>query len=147
MLKAVLYVVVGLVVFAVAVEVAFVLVAWLFPTFNAAQPQTNDFTQPNTSTARQLSLIALVIIPPIIEETVFRGFIFPAMSKWRGALVGAVITSLLFGLAHLQLNVSLYTVVFSLILCFMYARLRSIWPGVILHMVNNYIAYTSIIKK
>lgn len=146
-LKAILFVIGAIVLFMVAVEAAFFVVTFLFPTFNASQAQTNEFTKPSTSTARQLSLIALVVMPPIVEETIFRGFIFPALSKWRGALVGAVLTSLLFGFAHLQLNVSLYTVILSLILCYMYTRLRSIWPGVILHMVNNYIAYMTLIKK
>ncbi len=123
------------------------IISMLIPGFNAAQPQVNEFTQATTPASQRLSLIALVILPPMVEETVFRGFIFPALSKKKGAIVGAILTSLLFGIAHLQYNVSLYTIVLSLILCFMYYRLRSIWPGIFLHMINNYIAYMAIMKK
>ncbi len=146
-LKAIVYVLVAIALFVVLVNVVFVVVEWFFPAFNAAQPQANDFTSPATSAARRLSLLALVVLPPIVEETVFRGFIFPALSKGNGVVVGAVITSLLFGLAHLQFNVSLYTLILSLILCYMYYRLRSIWPGVVLHMINNYIAFVALLHK
>jgi uncharacterized protein len=146
-LKAVIYVALAVGFFLVTVNIVFLLVEWIFPAFNAAEPQTNDFTRPGSSLARKLSLVALVIIPPVVEETVFRGFIFPAVSKNWGMLIGAIITSLLFGLAHLQLNVSLYTIILSLILCFMYYRLRSIWPGVFVHMINNYMAFVALLHK
>ncbi len=144
--KAALYIVLAFVLFIASVEAAFWLVTYVFPQFNANQAQTNEFTSPTSSTARTLSLIALVALPPVIEETLFRGFIFPALSKWGGVVVGAVLTSLMFGFAHLQYNVGLYTIILSLILCAMYYRLRSIWPGVLLHMINNYIAFMANIK-
>lgn len=146
-LKAILFLAGAFILFVILATVAFVIIQRLIPAFNAHQPQVNEFTSPSTPLAKQLSLIALVLLPPIVEETVFRGFIFPALSKWKGALVGAVLTSLLFGFAHLQFNVSLYTLILSLLLCYMYYRLRSIWPGIFLHMINNYIAYMALIKK
>lgn len=128
------------IVFSIGVYALTTLVIFLLPAFNANQAQTNGFTT-QTIVHPSLTLLALVIIPPIIEETVFRGFIFPALSKRYGLIFGAVMTSLLFGLAHLQANVSVYTFVLSLALCFMYVRLRSIVPGIGLHMLNNYLAY------
>jgi len=131
-------------VFIIAVAVVFALVTWLVPGFNATQTQSNDFTGAAAAQHRSVSLLALVIIPPIIEETVFRGFIFPALAKRWGLLIGAVLTSLLFGIAHLQANVSIYTFILSLLLCFMYWRLKSIIPGIALHMLNNYLAYIAL---
>ena len=134
------------IVFSIGVYALTTLVTYLLPAFNANQAQTNDFTA-QTIVHPSLTLLALVIIPPIIEETVFRGFIFPALSKRFGLIFGSVATSLLFGFAHLQANVSIYTFVLSLALCFMYVRLRSIIPGIGLHMLNNYLAYISIGMK
>jgi membrane protease YdiL (CAAX protease family) len=71
---------------------------------------------------------------------------FPALADRLGPVIGAIITSLLFGLAHFQLNVSVYTVVLSLLLCMMYWRLRSIWPGIAFHMLNNYLVFLTLIK-
>ncbi|MEO7617313.1 MAG: CPBP family intramembrane glutamic endopeptidase [Candidatus Saccharibacteria bacterium] len=134
------------IVFSIGVYALTIAVSLLIPAFNANQAQTNDFTT-QTITHPSLTLLALVIIPPIIEETVFRGFIFPAMSKRFGLIFGAITTSILFGLAHLQANVSIYTFVLSLVLCFMYVRLKSIIPGIGLHMLNNYLAYVAIGMK
>ena len=147
LVRTIAYVLGGVLVFVVLVQVAFVVVQWLFPHFNAAQNQTTEFTNAATPSTKRLALIALVILPPIVEETVFRGFIFPAFSKRLGLVLGALASSLLFGLAHLQYNVSVYTIVLGLILCFMYVRLRSIWPGMALHMLNNYLAYVALFHK
>ncbi len=94
-----------------------------------------------------LSLWALVIIPPIIEEIVFRGFMFPAFAKRFGVVLGAVVSSLLFAVAHLQLNVSVYTFILGLLLCFLYVRLGSTIPGIGIHMLNNYLAYMALNQK
>ncbi len=88
-----------------------------------------------------------MLIPPIIEETVFRGFIFPAFSKRFGVIIGALLSSLLFGFAHLQYNVGVYTVVLGLLLCLLYIKLRSIVPGIFLHMLNNYLAFVALTHK
>jgi membrane protease YdiL (CAAX protease family) len=133
--------------FIILVAAAFALISALVPAFNANQAQTNEFTSPTSAGTRYLSLIALVIIPPIIEEIVFRGFLFAALTKRVGVVLGAVISSALFAFAHLQFNVSIYTFVLGLLLCFMYYRLRSIWPGIFFHALNNYIAFLAIMKK
>ncbi len=137
------YLLATFVAFAILSGVVLWLVSVLDPSFNANQPQENDFLG-GADTHRTLALIALVVVPPIIEETVFRGFIFPALAKRWGMVAGAIGSSLLFGLAHLQANVGVYTFVLGLLLCFLYVRLRSIFPGVILHMLNNYIAFIAL---
>jgi len=114
--------------------------------FNPNQAQTNDFT---TGAAQHLSIsiIALVLVPPVLEETVFRGFIFPAIAKRTGLVWGAVISSVIFGLAHWQANISVYTFVLGLVLCFMYVKLKSTVPGMVLHMLNNLLAFAALSQK
>ena len=132
--------------FLVLAALALELVKLIDPGFNSNQPQSNEFTG-SVSTHRSLTLIALVVIPPIIEETVFRGFIFPAISKKWGTIGGAIASSALFGLAHLQANVSIYTFVLGLVLCFLYVKLKSIFPGMAVHMLNNFLAYYALASK
>jgi membrane protease YdiL (CAAX protease family) len=141
--KALLYLV-GLVVgFFLVIAAVDVLVQVLIPSYDPNQEQVNEFTDvaPNL---KLYSLLALVILPPLVEEPVFRGFLFPAFSRRFGLVGGALISSLLFGFAHLQANVSVYTFVIGLLLCFLYARLGSIVHGIALHMFNNYLAYVAI---
>ena len=135
-----------LIIFSIGVGLLTAIVSYLLPAFNADQAQTNEFTT-QTLTHPSISLLALVIIPPIIEETIFRGFIFPAFSQKFGLVFGAIVTSVLFGFAHLQANVSVYTFALGLVLCFMYVRLKSIFPGMALHMLNNYLAFIAIGSK
>lgn len=134
-----------IVVFSVLVNAAYVILTVLSPGFDAAQPQVNEFTSA-PGALHGLSLLALVIIPPLVEEPVFRGFMFPAFAKRFGLAGGAVVSSLLFGFAHLQANVSVYTFLLGLLLCFLYVRLGSIIPGTLLHMLNNYIAFSALTK-
>ncbi len=133
--------------FLILVAAAFALISVLFPQFNADQSQVNEFTSPTTTGSMRLSFLALVVIPPFIEEITFRGFIFPALTKRWGIIGGAILTSSLFAIAHWQLNVSVYTMLLSLLLCFLYYKLRSIWPGIFVHMINNYIAFAAIMHK
>ncbi len=135
-----------LVVFVVLANLALVAAKFLFPGFNADQPQTNDFIS-GAGVNHTLALVALVILPPIFEETIFRGFLFPALSKRGGVIWGAVLSSMIFGAAHGQPNLFVYTSILGLLLCFMYMRLRSIVPGIFLHMLNNYLAFIALSGK
>jgi membrane protease YdiL (CAAX protease family) len=145
-MKLIKYLAVALIGFVVLANVALIVVKILVPSFDPNQAQTNDFTQA-TGSQRSLALIALVLLPPIFEETVFRGFIFPALSKRMGMVWGAVLSSMLFGAAHGQPNLFVYTSILGLLLCFMYVKTRSIVPGVMLHMVNNYLAFLALTGK
>ncbi len=145
--RALLYLVGILVVFVASIGIILGLVSVLVPGFNANQPQTNDFTGATSGSGHSLALVALVLLPPVLEETIFRGFIFPALSKRAGVVWGAILSSALFGLAHLQANISVYTFVLGLLLCFMYVRLKSIVPGIFVHMLNNYLAFIALSSK
>lgn len=146
LVKATGYIVLGFILFYLVIAGVFVGLEWLVPSFNADQPQVNEFTK-DADAARSLSLIALVLLPAIIEEIVFRGFVFPAFASRLGFWQGAVLSSLLFGLAHLQANITIYTLVLGVLLCIMYSKLKSIWPGIIFHMLNNYLAFALLLNK
>lgn len=146
-IQAVGWIFLALVIFAGALALAFWLTQLIYPTFNPEQGQDNQFTNPDTVLAIRISFLALVIVPPIVEEVIFRGFIFAGMAGRMGVVPGAVISSLLFGAAHWQANISIYTFVLGLLLCLLYRRAGSIWPGVLLHGVNNYLAFMEIIAK
>lgn len=135
-----------MVAFVILANLVLMLVKLLIPGFNIDQPQDNEFTAA-VDTHRSLALVALVLLPPIFEETIFRGFIFPAISKRTGVVGGAVLSSIIFGIAHGQPNLFVYTSILGLLLCFMYVRLHSIVPGVLVHMLNNYLAFIALSGK
>lgn len=127
--------------------VALIVTKVLLPGFDPNQAQVNEFTSAVTGNARIISFFALVVIPSIVEEILFRGFMFPAFAGKFGIFFGALFSSLLFGFAHLQANVGVYTVVLGLLLCYMYKRTGSIIPGMALHMINNYVAFAALMGK
>jgi membrane protease YdiL (CAAX protease family) len=122
------------------------LVHILVPAFDPNQAQNNEFTTPGASKFPLIVFFSIVVFPPVLEETLFRGYLFPAFSRRLGVIWGAVISSILFAVAHMQFNVGIYTFVLGLLLCFMYLKLKSIIPGVLLHAVNNSMALLAIIK-
>lgn len=144
--RSALYILVFFIAFIALVAGLFALLSWLVPGFNPNQAQVNEFTT-NASNAPSITLLALVVFPAFLEELVFRGFIFPSLADRFGVILGVAGSSMLFAVAHLQANVSVYTFVLGALLAIMYLKLRSIWPGIFLHLLNNYLAFTALTHK
>lgn len=145
-IKAIAYLLGILLFFIVASYAVLTLVTMLVPGFNENQAQSNQFIG-DVHTHTSVALVALVLLPPFLEETIFRGFLFPAISKKWGVWIGAIISSAIFGLAHWQANISVYTFVLGLLLCFLYVKTKSIVPGIFVHMLNNYLAFIALYSK
>ena len=41
-----------------------------------------------------------VLVAPLVEETIFRGFLYPVIARQLGTIAGVAITGTLFGLMH-----------------------------------------------
>ena len=99
-----------------------------------------------------LLLMAMaVLIAPLVEETVFRGYLYPLFAKSLGVVPGILITGLLFGLMHgSQLGwtwslVLLLTFV-GVIFTFARARTGTVLASFLMHLgYNSMIAVSSII--
>ncbi|MBA7627835.1 hypothetical protein ES703_35304 [subsurface metagenome] len=89
-----------------------------------------------------LALLAVLslIIAPFAEETFFRGFLFTGLGKRFGYSWGAVLSALLFALAHLQMAALVPIFVLGLLLAWLYARTGSLWPCIFTHLFYNSIA-------
>jgi membrane protease YdiL (CAAX protease family) len=47
-----------------------------------------------------LFVITAVLIAPLAEETIFRGYLYPMFARWFGIVPSIVVTGVLFGLMH-----------------------------------------------
>jgi uncharacterized protein len=47
-----------------------------------------------------LFVITAVLVAPLAEETIFRGYLYPMFARWFGIVPSIVITGVLFGLMH-----------------------------------------------
>jgi membrane protease YdiL (CAAX protease family) len=97
-----------------------------------------------------LIFVSLVILPPVTEEILFRGFLFSGLRRGMGIALTIAVTSIIFGAAHLLTGMSgegliwiaaLDTFVLSLILCYMRLKTGSIWASIFIHMLKNSLAF------
>ncbi|MDY6834056.1 MAG: CPBP family intramembrane glutamic endopeptidase [Chloroflexota bacterium] len=87
--------------------------------------------------------IAIVLVAPIYEEVVFRGFLFTGIQESKLGPLGAIlITSFGWAILHFQYNIYGITTIFVLGLAFGFARLRtkSIVVPTTMHIINNLIS-------
>jgi len=105
--------------------------------------QTQDVGFDNATGGLALALVfgALVILPPLGEEVLFRGIIYPGLRTKLRKIVAAVLTSLLFGLAHLQWNVGVDTFVLSMVVILAYEKQKTIWVPIGVHALKNFVAF------
>jgi membrane protease YdiL (CAAX protease family) len=111
--------------------------------------QTNDQLLLEQSKVAPLTtyaaLLAAVFIAPFCEEVFFRGFVFPGLRHGMSLVWAIIISSLLFGVAHADPASFPVLFVIGLALAFLRWRTQSIWPCMILHMLNNGIAALAIV--
>lgn len=113
----------------------------LFSGFDGAQSQDVGFNSLTTRLDLLLAFATLVIIGPIAEEVLFRGFLFGTLRKIVPVWVATVATSVLFGYVHGQWNLALDTFAMSIVACLLTVKSKSLWPAIILHMIKNGIAF------
>lgn len=88
--------------------------------------------------------VAVGILAPLAEEIVFRGAILRTlldmMSK-KNHWVAIMISAAIFGVAHGNTAQFVNALLMGLILGWMYYRTKSLVPGILLHWVNNTVAF------
>jgi len=90
-----------------------------------------------------LVLIALAVIPAIAEELFFRGYLFRTLTgRWGGAatiIATAVAFAAFhaFGVTGVTLERLLPSLLMGLVLGWIAWQSGSVWPGIVLHAINN----------
>ena len=87
-----------------------------------------------------------ILVAPLMEEIVFRGFLYPALARWTGALPSIVVTASAFTLLH---GAQLAYAWAPLLLIFMVgvaltvtrAVTKSVATCVIIHMAYNFVLF------
>ena len=81
--------------------------------------------------------IAAVVIAPVCEEIVFRGYLYPAAKKHVGSTVAALFSALVFAGAHGNIAALVPLFIFGLILVVVYEKTGSIWAPIAVHALFN----------
>ena len=74
---------------------------------------------------------------PFCEEFVFRGIIFNSMNRFAGGIAAALMSGLMFGLLHMNLNQFLYAFFLGVIFSAVNYASKSLYTSVIMHTVIN----------
>ncbi|MEI7838512.1 MAG: CPBP family intramembrane glutamic endopeptidase [bacterium] len=118
--------------------------------FNLNQQQDVGFHSPHGMTALILTFFSLVILPPIAEEIIFRGFLFSGLRNKMKFIYAALITSVIFAMPHLLESqkggllwvAGLDTFTLSIVSCFLRDQTKTLWPSILLHSLKNFLAFS-----
>ncbi|MBO4660965.1 MAG: CPBP family intramembrane metalloprotease [Prevotella sp.] len=88
--------------------------------------------------------LAIGIFVPVAEELVFRGAILRTLLNFFNKdihWVAIVLSAIIFGTVHMNMAQGIHAGLIGLLIGWMYYRTRSVIPGIVLHWVNNSVAY------
>ena len=90
-----------------------------------------------------LVIFGVAVMAPIAEELAFRGYLFAALTTWRGPWPAALITGLLFGGAHVAVyppELLPALAFFGVAACLLFWFTGSLLPCIAVHAFNNGLA-------
>lgn len=79
-----------------------------------------------------------VVLAPVGEEILFRGFLYGGLSRKMHSIGAMVISSLVFAVSH-QYSISglVFVLLYGFVFCWLYKRTGSLWPGILAHGFYN----------
>lgn len=130
-------------------------IVWLgLEVFHVIDPDVGQqigFAQPSQRIEFIVAFITLVILAPLAEELLFRGYFLGRLSEKISKWLALIVTALVFGLLHLpgvtdtgvvwQWGAAADTFALGLIAGSLRLLTGGIWAGVLLHAIKNAIAY------
>lgn len=150
---AIVWTLIGFGVYFVAYIVLATLASALVPELKLDQQQDIGFQQVSGTGQLLVTFISLVVLPPLVEELFFRGFLFTSFRMRMGLIASIMLTSLLFAAPHLLESsqpgsllwiAGIDTFTLSVILCVLREKTGSLWSGILLHAIKNGIAFVSL---
>ncbi len=94
-----------------------------------------------------LSLLALtaVVLAPLFEEVIFRGTLLPVLARRTGSLTGAVLSGLLFGMAHISIGELAPLTVLGIGLALLRLSSGRLVPCVLMHALWNAVTFVNLL--
>lgn len=92
-----------------------------------------------------LGFVAIALLAPVVEETAFRGIILKSLlsteklseKPWWAIVISAII----FAVVHMNPVQMPHAFLMGILFGWIYYRTRSIVPGILMHFINNTIAF------
>lgn len=88
-------------------------------------------------------ILTTVVFAPILEEMLFRGLILGSIREKQGrALPAVLISAVIFGVIHFNIPQGINAFAIGIILGYIYVRTNSLAAVILIHAINNGLAYT-----
>lgn len=113
----------------------------MFPWFNVNEVQDVGFNNYIVGGDRIIAFITLVVVAPVAEEIIFRGWLYGKIREKVGVITSILIVSVLFGVVHMQWNVGVNVFCLSVVLCGLREITGTIYAGILTHMLKNGVAF------
>ncbi|MBE0430009.1 MAG: CPBP family intramembrane metalloprotease [Thermoleophilia bacterium] len=84
-----------------------------------------------------VAMVIVAILTPVIEEMFFRGIIHQGLEQRYGFWPGALLSSAVFALAHIDPTVYIPIFVLGFGFAFLMSYTKSVWPAVAAHLLWN----------
>ena len=84
-----------------------------------------------------LTILAIVLFAPVLEELVFRRVIFGSLNQTTNFWVATAVSALAFGLVHMEMTHLLTYFSTGLVLAFLYQKTKRIITPIIAHVLLN----------
>ena len=98
--------------------------------------------QPDSILGYLFLFLAVVIIAPIGEEILFRGFLQRFLEKhWKDITKAVLVTSLFFALIHFNPYWTIQIYILGIFLGYLSWKTKSVIPSILLHGLNNGTAF------
>jgi membrane protease YdiL (CAAX protease family) len=81
-----------------------------------------------------LFALDMVVLRPIVEEILFRGFIYRVIKERHGPLLGAAVSIGLFAAVH---GFALHSFLLGAVFTFVYRKSGNVWAAVMAHVTQN----------
>lgn len=127
--------------FLLVASVFIYIVTLIFPGIDMDQEQNVGFSMLGRQWEYLVAFLTIVILAPVAEELLFRGYMYERLKRYGGTIIAILIVSVVFGLAHGQMNVALTTFALSVVLCLARDWTGTIWIPILVHMINNGVAF------
>ena len=85
------------------------------------------------------STFFVAVLPAIFEEFTHRGILMRGVANSLGYKKAIIISSVMFGLMHLNVSQCFYAIFIGIIIGFVSSSSGSIFPAMILHFMNNFL--------
>ena len=85
--------------------------------------------------------IFVIVVAPFAEEFFFRGFLYQALRNSWGTVLGVISSGAIFSAIHGAPDKFVPLWFLGMALAMLFEKTRSLWPCIMLHAINNVIAF------